>query len=91
MWDADFRYNAAHNDWDYYNFSTKTNKWAPKDSDTQAIQRLYMKNAYRVLLTRARAGMVIVVPEGDSTDSTRKTEFYDCTYNYLKSIGLDLL
>ena len=89
MWDADFRYNASRKDWDYFNFSAKTNKWSPKDSATQANQRLYMKNAYRVLLTRARAGMIIVVPEGSTTDSTRNTSFYDSTYKYLKSIGLE--
>ena len=91
MWDADFRYNETHNKWDYYEFSTKTNRWTLKDSDSQAIQGIYMKNAYRVLLTRARAGMIIVVPEGDSIDSTRKADFYDGTYNYLKSIGLEIL
>lgn len=50
-----------------------------------------MKNAYRVLLTRSRIGMVIVVPEGSSIDKTRDPKFYDCTYNYLKSIGLEEL
>jgi hypothetical protein len=48
-----------------------------------------MKNAYRVLLTRARIGMVIFVPEGSLLDKTRAPEFYDCTYNYLKSIGIE--
>lgn len=52
---------------------------------------MYLKNAYRVLLTRARQGMVIVVPEGDLEDHTRKTEYYDCTYNYLKEIGFTIL
>ena len=46
-----------------------------------------MKNAYRVLLTRARQGMVIVVPAGSEEDPTRKSEFYDPTFEYLKSIG----
>ena len=48
---------------------------------------MYFKNAYRVLLTRARQGMVIVVPEGESTDHTRKHEYYDLTFDYLRSIG----
>lgn len=52
------------------------------------IARFYMKNAYRVLLTRARAGMIIFVPEGDQKDKTRSSEVYDSTYNYLKQIGL---
>ena len=88
MWDADFRYNTIRNNWDYYNFSTQTNKWSPKSEDSHATQRLYMKNAYRVLLTRARAGMVIVVPEGVLEDPTRLPEFYNGTYEYLKSLGL---
>ena len=54
----------------------------------KAINQEYQLNAYRVLLTRARQGMVIVVPKGDSTDLTRKPELYDSTYNYLRSIGI---
>ena len=50
-----------------------------------------MKNAYRVLLTRARQGMVIVIPSGDEEDLTRKPTFYDETFNYLKSIGFEIL
>ena len=57
----------------------------------------YMLNAYRVLLTRARAGMVICVPEGNDhktasgfwEDSTRLPEYYDGTFQYLKSLGLE--
>lgn len=51
----------------------------------------YLKNAYRVLLTRARQGMVVVVPEGDTSDPTRSPTFYDPTYDYLASMGLELL
>ena len=51
----------------------------------------YLKNAYRVLLTRARQGMVIVVPSGDSKDPTRNPLFYDSTFEYLKEIGFTLL
>lgn len=50
--------------------------------------RRYQINAYRVILTRARRGMVIYVPEGNNEDLTRKSEFYDATYNYLKQIGI---
>jgi hypothetical protein len=49
--------------------------------------RRYQKNAYRVPLTRARQGMVIVVPEGDPEDPTRSAAYYDPTYAYLKSVG----
>jgi hypothetical protein len=51
-------------------------------------RQLYLKNAYRVLLTRARQGMVIVVPEGDLNDPTRKPEYYDSVFNYLKDLGI---
>lgn len=46
-----------------------------------------LKNAYRVLLTRASQGMVIVVPPGDEDDATRSPEYYDSTYEYLCGIG----
>lgn len=51
--------------------------------------KLYLKNTYRVLLTRARQGMVIFVPSGCDEDITRKTKFYDGTYDYLKKIGIE--
>jgi hypothetical protein len=50
---------------------------------------MYQKNAYRVLLTRARQGMVIYVPEGSRTDPTRAPDYYDGTYAYLKGIGME--
>jgi hypothetical protein len=52
----------------------------------KAERQLYLKNAYRVLLTRARQGMVIVVPEGDDEDPTRMKEIYNGTFEYLKNI-----
>ena len=51
----------------------------------------FQKNAYRVLLTRARQGMVIVVPYGDREDNTRVPEYYDKTYEYLRSIGIETI
>ena len=54
-------------------------------------RKIYLKNAYRVLLTRARQGMVIVVPEGDPRDPTRNPDFYNPTFEYLKSIGLPVI
>ena len=52
---------------------------------------MYLKNAYRVLLTRARQGMVIVVPDGESSDPTRKREYYDSTFEYLRSLGFSTM
>ncbi|MBN2251465.1 MAG: DUF2075 domain-containing protein, partial [Candidatus Altiarchaeota archaeon] len=51
----------------------------------------YLKNAYRVLLTRARQGMVIVVPSGNPDDWTRQNEFYDPTFEYLQEIGFKVI
>ena len=89
MWDGDFRYNSKKGDWDYFNFDGKK-EWAriDKSAEAQEMKRLYMKNAYRVLLTRARAGMVICVPQGDPIDQTRKPEIYEGTYKFLRSIGI---
>ena len=55
------------------------------------IDKKYKLNAYRVLLTRARQGMVIVIPEGDKKDPTRQSKIYDPTWEYLKEIGLDVI
>ena len=77
-WDADFRYS----DGGWVHRSFRGNKWQMHKAERQA----YLKNAYRVLLTRARQGMVIVVPYGDSDDPTRDPSFYDSTYQYLKEI-----
>lgn len=83
VWDGDFRYtNGA---WDYYEFNGGSRWNRIKKPERQA----YQLNAYRVLLTRARQGMVICVPEGYQDDETRKPEFYDGTYEYLKSLGLE--
>ena len=83
-WDADFRF--FHQDWGYHRFRGKN--WQKiGDKDNMA----YLKNAYRVLLTRARQGLVIFIPKGDENDSTRKPLFYDDTYEYLKEIGLEEL
>ena len=66
-------------------FSFAGSKW---NHINKAERKLYLKNAYRVLLTRARQGMVIVVPEGDEEDATRKPEYYDETFEYLRGIGI---
>ena len=92
LWDADVRYENG--DWHYYRFNGNT-KWNELLNNPE--QKKYMLNAYRVLLTRAREGMVICVPTGNSNkkangfweDSTRLPEFYDGTYYYLKSLGLE--
>lgn len=80
-WDGDLRVTGQ--EWAYHDF--RGQKWQRvKKFENQ----LYLKNAYRVLLTRARQGMVIFVPPGDDTDPTRPPSYYDPTYKYLKRLGL---
>ena len=96
LWDADMR--CDNGKWRYYTFNGKT-AWNEKTPDTENKQDQikYMLNAYRVLLTRARAGMVICVPAGNPNknasgfweDSTRLPKYYDGTYEYLKKIGIE--
>ena len=83
-WDADFRFDGT--EWTYYNFVG--NRWQNIASDER---KRYLKNAYRVLLTRARQGMIIFIPEGSDTDETRKREWYDKTFTYLKDIEIDII
>ena len=83
-WDADLRYIESK--WQHREF--RGAKWTKIAKD---YKKRYLRNAYRVLLTRARQGMVIFVPEGDPEDMTRDNEFYDGTYCYLKDIGIKLI
>lgn len=84
IWDGDFQY--ASDGWIQKDFSG--GKWKNINAPER---RAFQVNAYRVLLTRARKGMIICVPEGDRghpPDDTRRPEFYDKTYEYLKSLGI---
>ena len=85
IWDGDLRYNGKG--WDFFEFNGG-NKW---NRINKSERKSYQLNAYRVLLTRARQGMIICVPKGDVEDPTRLPEFYDGTFEYLKSLGLELL
>lgn len=82
VWDGDLRRKGR----EWQNFTLKGNQW---QNIRSADKKAYQINAYRVLLTRARQGMVICVPEGNPDDATRLPEFYDGTYNYFKQIGLE--
>lgn len=81
VWDADFRFSPSG--WQHYSFVGS--KW---QHIHKAERQSYLKNAYRVLLTRARQGMVLVVPQGSEEDPTRSPTFYDPTFKYLRSIGI---
>lgn len=80
-WDGDLRY--SDNGWKSYSFVGS--KWQNIHKEDR---KRYLINAYRVLLTRSRQGMIIVIPEGDLEDGTRNPEYYDSTFNYLKELGL---
>nr|WP_321510264.1 DUF2075 domain-containing protein [uncultured Hyphomonas sp.] len=80
-WDADLRYQEGG--WSHHAF--KGTRWQNVNS---ADRQLYLKNAYRVILTRARQGMVIYVPRGNADDPTRPPEFYDNIATYLARCGL---
>lgn len=79
-WDADFRYSK--NGWEHFSFVG--DRW---NRIKKPQRQIYQKNAYRVLLTRARQGMAIVIPLGDHEDPTRKASFYDPIFEYLQEIG----
>ena len=79
-WDADFRYTK--DGWEHWSFVG--DHW---NRIKKQERQNFLKNAYRVLLTRARQGMVIVVPQGSSEDLTRKEGFYNPTFEYLQAIG----
>ncbi|MGH3639611.1 MAG: DUF2075 domain-containing protein [Mycobacterium sp.] len=81
-WDGDLRFTDSG--WSYHDF--RGSRWCNVASQEN---RQYLLNAYRVLLTRARQGMVIFVPPGDASDPTRSPEFYDATFEYLSSLGLE--
>jgi hypothetical protein len=83
-WDADLR--CANTQWTYHDFRGK--RWQAVRSEER---QMYLKNSYRVLLTRARQGMVVFVPPGDRNDATRPSAFYDETFEYLERVGIEIL
>lgn len=78
-WDADYRY-----------VDSKFECFKPSGSRWLSINQ-YLKNAYRVLLTQTREGVVIFVPNGDDADATRQRCFYDQLWQYLTNIGIEEL
>lgn len=85
-WDADLRRNHSGTGWDYYSF--RGTKWMHRN---KVEQQRYLVNSYRVLLTRARQGMILFVPKGvdSEDDSTRDSSYYDEIYKYLTSCGIN--
>jgi hypothetical protein len=83
-WDGDFRFQGS--EWSYHDF--RGDRWT---NILNNDNRSYLRNAYRVLLTRARQGMVIFVPRGELADLTRSSAYYDSTFNYLTELGIPVL
>jgi len=84
VWDGDFRHGSSG--WEHWGF--RGDSW---QRIRKAERQAYLKNAYRVLLTRARQGMVVVVPKGDASDPTRTPAIYDTTFEYLRALGVPVL
>ena len=80
-WCGDFRFTGSG--WSYHDF--RGDRWC---NIANPDNRIYLRNAYRVLLTRARQGMVVFVPPGDASDPTRSPAFFDSTFNYLREMGI---
>ena len=80
-WDANLR--RTGDCWEFKHF--RGTEWQNINDE---IRKRYLLNTYRVLLTRARQGMVIFVPEGDESDRTRKPDFYDPVFQYLMQCGV---
>jgi hypothetical protein len=80
-WDADLRWSG--DGWSYHSF-----RGAQWTAVNKPERRQYLKNAYRVLLTRARQGMVIFVPPGAKRDKTRNPGFYEGVSTYLTELGV---
>lgn len=83
-WDADLRFDGKA--WSCHDF--RGSKWT---NINNLDNRNYLRNAYRVLLTRARQGMVVFIPNGDPSDPTRSPAFYDSTFKYLRDLGIPVL
>ena len=81
-WDGDFYFN--NNQWNYKKFTGTTWK-----NNTHPERIKYLINSYRVLLTRARQGMILFIPIGNPNDFTRPSLIYDGTFNFFKSIGIE--
>jgi hypothetical protein len=83
-WDANFRRGMTG--WEAHRFSGS--RWEVVRDDAR---RIYLANAYRVLMTRARQGLMVFVPEGDTEDVTRPAHFYDPIFEFLTQCGLEQL
>jgi DUF2075 family protein len=79
-WGEDFTWNGS--EWDFHRFNNK--QWKPLNDKTK---QQYLRNAYRVLLTRARQGIIIYVPEPELVDRSRLRADLDATFEFLLQCG----
>jgi DUF2075 family protein len=84
-WGGDFLSSKQNNLWKTSRFSGTS--WNIANGD----RRRFIVNSYRVLMTRAREGMIIWVPKGDANDSTREIKSLDATAEFLESCGAELI
>ncbi|SFU01754.1 Uncharacterized conserved protein [Algoriphagus locisalis] len=80
-WDINFYFRDGK--WNYQSF--EGSKWKAVKNE---VEKSYLRNAYRVLMTRARQGIIIYIPEGNSSDRTRPPGLYDSTFEFLLSCGV---
>ena len=95
QWGADMRSND--DSWEYYYWWRTGWKYSgpveknEDGSEKLSIKQLYLKNTYRVLLTRARKGMILFIPKGNKSDFVNQPDYYEGVYRYLKTIGVEEL
>ena len=82
-WGGDFTFEGGEKAWMFRNFSG--NGWR---NVSREVDQRYLLNTYRVLLTRAREGLIIWIPTGNENDPTRASAPLDATAEYLKRCGL---
>ncbi|MBT3199051.1 MAG: DUF2075 domain-containing protein [Phycisphaerales bacterium] len=82
-WGSDFTRNITNGSWRHRQF--KGAKW---QNIKKEKNQDYLLNKYRVLLTRARGGMVLWIPHGDSNDPTRDPKILNDTADYLRACGV---
>lgn len=82
-WGGDLSIDASSSTWLFRQFAGT--KW---QAVATPIDRAYLLNTYRVLLTRAREGSIVWVPRGNAGDETRTPQFFDATADFLRNCGL---
>jgi DUF2075 family protein len=82
-WGTDFLYLGASEGWRFR--PSRGKKLRDPNAHSEGA---YVRNKYRVLLTRAREGMIIFVPRGSKNDITRAPADLDRTAEFLRSCGI---